>query len=684
VYLVGAGFVSTGLWRQARELTLIVRDASPLSTMKDSEALNHFVEQSGVWPRPRIVVSLRLSTPFAAGLIRPVIAVPAWVLSQLSPAQQRWIIAHELQHHARRDVWIAWFQNVLTVVWWFHPALWVLNRRLRCVREDCCDEAVLRDAPAKAADYAQALIAAARCMSRFPGIRTSLVPAVLENGVAGHGALPARVQRILQRRKDRRWRASWVTLVVACILGLMLLPGTSPSAGEDGATAEAPEEEYLTGQVVDPQGRPIAGAKIVTYPRIPGDQAISTESDEQGRFVIQGLKPLPGSASNRVSGAVYKSDMALAAFNSNIRPMRVVLHHADSLEISIQTPDGNPARQVTVRAAQIKFSEAFLTAPPPESIAQELTSMTDDEGHVTLHSVKRSALESVTVRSQTWGVQRLSVPRTPTEAVEPGEPIVLRLDEVGRIEGKVVNSEGNPLSDFQLFAISPINHAQGDRVRTDEFGTFEVILPVGRYRLGAHDVADGQSFSPRTIHLRHGETTKVEVTCEPSGKVTGRVITDSGRPASNVPIGFWRTGDRRILATDAEGRFEVDLPAGDWDYECSVFEIVGYVPPVGNEPRSVHVAAGESMSVPDWIVTSGAVFPGRIEGIDTSEPRIRFVLAEHNNRNYAAEYDAEGKFQLTIPRDVTIEEIAKFEVRFVEQPIEVVSYRPLVLRPKRP
>ena len=63
---------------------------------------------------------------------------PCWRL-------RRWtlILAHELAHHRRRDLWINWVQLALTAVWWFNPVLWVLNRQIRKVREDCCDDLLL-------------------------------------------------------------------------------------------------------------------------------------------------------------------------------------------------------------------------------------------------------------------------------------------------------------------------------------------------------------------------------------------------------------------------------------------------------------------------------------------------------------------------------------------------------------
>ena len=54
------------------------------------------------------------------------------------------MLAHELVHWHRRDMWIGWLQVVVQGLFWFHPFVWWANNQLRHERECVCDEAVLR------------------------------------------------------------------------------------------------------------------------------------------------------------------------------------------------------------------------------------------------------------------------------------------------------------------------------------------------------------------------------------------------------------------------------------------------------------------------------------------------------------------------------------------------------------
>ena len=61
-------------------------------------------------------------------------------LTGLSPEQLEAVIAHELGHIKRFDVAVNFFQVIAETLFFFHPAVWWLNKRIRADREDCCDD----------------------------------------------------------------------------------------------------------------------------------------------------------------------------------------------------------------------------------------------------------------------------------------------------------------------------------------------------------------------------------------------------------------------------------------------------------------------------------------------------------------------------------------------------------------
>ncbi|MFN0207687.1 MAG: M56 family metallopeptidase [Planctomycetota bacterium] len=88
-------------------------------------------------------VVVRLSdsvlVPCAARLLRPVIWLPASMLTGMPPSQIEALLAHELAHISRRDWMWNGIQCVIETVLFYHPAVWWLGKRIRHEREVASD-----------------------------------------------------------------------------------------------------------------------------------------------------------------------------------------------------------------------------------------------------------------------------------------------------------------------------------------------------------------------------------------------------------------------------------------------------------------------------------------------------------------------------------------------------------------
>lgn len=92
--------------------------------------------------RRTVVVKLvnGATPPCTARALRPVIWLPASILTGLGPDQIEAVIAHELAHIRRLDwVWNS-LQCVIEALLFYHPAMWWLSRRVREERENACDD----------------------------------------------------------------------------------------------------------------------------------------------------------------------------------------------------------------------------------------------------------------------------------------------------------------------------------------------------------------------------------------------------------------------------------------------------------------------------------------------------------------------------------------------------------------
>jgi beta-lactamase regulating signal transducer with metallopeptidase domain len=91
----------------------------------------------------RIRLIDRPQSPAVCGLFRPVILLPRSLADHLPPAQLRAVLLHELVHLRRGDVWVNCLQALVQILYWWHPLLWLANARIRRVREEAVDDAVM-------------------------------------------------------------------------------------------------------------------------------------------------------------------------------------------------------------------------------------------------------------------------------------------------------------------------------------------------------------------------------------------------------------------------------------------------------------------------------------------------------------------------------------------------------------
>jgi len=119
---------------------------------------------------PRLVRSDDAKMPFACGLLRPTIVLPAesdsWTLDR-----RRAVLLHELAHVRRRDLVGHTVGRFACALYWFHPLVWTAAKRLRSESERACDDLAL-NCGARASDYAEHLL------DIVTGVRHHATPAV--------------------------------------------------------------------------------------------------------------------------------------------------------------------------------------------------------------------------------------------------------------------------------------------------------------------------------------------------------------------------------------------------------------------------------------------------------------------------------------------------------------------------
>jgi hypothetical protein len=124
--------------------------------------------------------------PSVARVFRPIVLLPASLPEKLSAAQLAAVLEHEREHIERRDNLKANLHRLVETLFWFHPLVWFIGRRLVDERERACDEAVLARGH-DAGEYVGGILAVCRhCKAHAPHAMAAVA-----------GDLTARVRHIL-------------------------------------------------------------------------------------------------------------------------------------------------------------------------------------------------------------------------------------------------------------------------------------------------------------------------------------------------------------------------------------------------------------------------------------------------------------------------------------------------------
>lgn len=207
VWAAGFFVVLFWWWRQWRPVGTALRQARPIEL-----GPGHDVADLAVMSSPSTF------EPGVIGIWRPVLLLPEGLADRLTSAQLNALIAHERCHIRCHDNLAAAVHMLVEAIFWFHPLVWWIERRLIDERERACDEAVLH-AGNDPTDYAEGILTVCRFTVR--------APLACVTGVTGSD-LRARIESIVRNELGARMTLSRrvaVALVVAVLIGVPTISG---------------------------------------------------------------------------------------------------------------------------------------------------------------------------------------------------------------------------------------------------------------------------------------------------------------------------------------------------------------------------------------------------------------------------------------------------------------------------
>jgi beta-lactamase regulating signal transducer with metallopeptidase domain len=203
----------------------------------------------GVEHIPYVVVHKDVAVPFVTGGQRPVLALPA---RDDPRAETDALVLHELAHLRRGDFGTNAIIQLITVVFWYHPAARSLARAASEAREECCDDEAVMRLPSP--------LTLARALVRVAEVQAGPVTTMS----AASGSLVNRVRRLTswrssdgatERSMGLAAAAAMVSFCGAAMISAWQFAPTSDRLAVDGASSGALAAHPVLIHATDPAGQ---------------------------------------------------------------------------------------------------------------------------------------------------------------------------------------------------------------------------------------------------------------------------------------------------------------------------------------------------------------------------------------------------------------------------------------------
>ncbi len=524
------------------------------------KSLSQAANDVGLGNAPPTRLVDQIAMPLVFGLFRPVVLLPA-TFELWSDDEQRASLLHELTHIRRHDMVGLVLTQSMRVIYWFHPACWLLNRRLTESREWATDQQVV-NGPMDAERYANSLLNIVARAGLKPNVSTICGTAVL--AMSSSNELEGRLNRILQHTPMRSF---WRNLVGPCSVGVLMLITALTTVRLDEAVAQDKPVQDKPVQDKDVQtSEPVSAAKskvVVSnqddfFVRIRDCDVLTVTGDAfSTSYTVAGQVVTPEGVP--VAGAIVllreSSSRRLMSDESLLRSFK---------DMPIPRIDDVLARTTTDVNGKFQFRDV----KSPTIANRKLSSWPTDI--VAAH--EQLGMGWVTISSE-------SQKRTVIADMQ------VKLQPTRTVSGRFVSPDKLPIADATIRLNHLIKAADGRgprqelglpasqlslTVKTDNEGNFFLTnLPQGCAVFAATRHPDWCSSAAKLIATGDGPgdanlliVEPREVVADPGIFIDGDVVDPNGEPLADARVSY----HAQTVRTDQTGKFRLRIPMEEIDH----------------------------------------------------------------------------------------------------------------------
>ena len=241
IYSIAVSIYAAGIivlllyWFAERwQLRRFIRQATVIDDREWIRVFSECTRAMGISRSVALLKTRERNVPLAFGTRRPAIVVPA-IAETWDEDRRRAVLLHELAHVVRFDCFMHNIAFAACAMYWFHPAVWWIAKRVRIERELACDDRVIA-AGTEPREYASHLLEIAYS---FGGRRAPALAVCMARPRQLEGRMLAALDVARNRRPpSTRARIAAAAVVVFVLAALAAVRPVLTAAGEPPSVSE--------------------------------------------------------------------------------------------------------------------------------------------------------------------------------------------------------------------------------------------------------------------------------------------------------------------------------------------------------------------------------------------------------------------------------------------------------------